>query len=269
VADQDNIVNNGAEQAETPAEAPAEPTAEVTAEAPAKARGQNQGQKQSQARGETRAESQPKGQAQGGKDGKGAKGGNGAKPEAGVPDNWVPPLKTRYLEEVVPAMLKEFNYSNRMQVPSVKKVVINIGMGTEARENAKSLDNAVNDVGQITGQKAVITRAKKSIAAFKLRTGMPIGVMVTLRGNRMYDFLDKLFNITLPRVRDFSGVSPRSFDGHGNFTLGLREQLIFPEIDYDSIDKIRGMEVVIVTSAPTDEEGRRLLQLMGMPFKRG
>jgi large subunit ribosomal protein L5 len=126
----------------------------------------------------------------------------------------------------------------------------------------------VNDVGQITGQKAVITRAKKSIAAFKLRTGMPIGVMVTLRGNRMYDFLDKLFNITLPRVRDFTGVSPRSFDGHGNFTLGLREQLIFPEIDYDAIDKIRGMEVVIVTSAPTDEEGRRLLQLMGMPFKR-
>lgn len=264
MADQDNKVNNGAEAAEaaaeTSAEATAETPAETTAEAPAKGRGE--------ARAEARAEAQPKGkaQAQDGKgQAKGARGGNGAKPE----QNWVPPMKTRYLEEVVPAMLKEFNYSNRMMVPTVKKVVINIGMGTEARENVKSLDNAVNDVGQITGQKAVITRAKKSIAAFKLRTGMPIGVMVTLRGNRMYDFLDKLFNITLPRVRDFSGVSPRSFDGHGNFTLGLREQLIFPEIDYDAIDKIRGMEVVIVTSANTDEEGRRLLQLMGMPFKRG
>ena len=258
MADQDNKVNNGAEAADAAAETPAE----ATAEAPAKGRGESRGE----ARGEARAEAQPKGQAQ---DGKGAKGGNGAKPERSAAQSWTPPMKTRYLEEVVPAMLKEFNYSNRMQVPTVKKVVINIGMGTEARENVKSLDNAVNDVGQITGQKAVITRAKKSIAAFKLRTGMPIGVMVTLRGNRMYDFLDKLFNITLPRVRDFSGVSPRSFDGHGNFTLGLREQLIFPEIDYDAIDKIRGMEVVIVTSAPTDEEGRRLLQLMGMPFKRG
>jgi len=142
-------------------------------------------------------------------------------------------------------------------------------MGTEARENAKALDNAVGDIGQITGQKAVITRAKKSIAAFKLRTGMPIGVMVTLRGAKMYDFLDKLFNVAMPRTRDFSGVSPSSFDGHGNFTLGLKEQLIFPEIDYDKIDKIRGMEVVIVTGAKNDEEGRRLLQLMGMPFKRG
>jgi large subunit ribosomal protein L5 len=261
VADQDNKVNNGAEAADAAAETPAE--------APAKGR--------SESRGEGRGKEQPKGQAQqaqqakakGGGDGKGPRGGNGAKPERGAQQNWVPPMKTRYLDEVVPALQKEFNYSNRMQVPTVKKVVINIGMGTEARENAKSLDNAVNDVGQITGQKAVITRAKKSIAAFKLRTGMPIGVMVTLRGNRMYDFLDKLFNITLPRVRDFSGVSPRSFDGHGNFTLGLREQLIFPEIDYDAIDKIRGMEVVIVTSANTDEEGRRLLQLMGMPFKRG
>ncbi|HST05850.1 MAG TPA: 50S ribosomal protein L5 [Chloroflexia bacterium] len=181
----------------------------------------------------------------------------------------MPRLKTKYNEEVVPALLKEFNYSNKMQVPGVKKVVINIGMGGEARENAKALDSAVSDIALIAGQHAVITRAKKSIASFKLRTGMPIGVMVTLRGPRMYDFLDRLFNVTLARVRDFSGVSPSSFDGHGNFTLGLREQLIFPEIEYDKVDKIRGMEVVIVTSAQNDEEGRQLLQLMGMPFKRG
>jgi large subunit ribosomal protein L5 len=142
-------------------------------------------------------------------------------------------------------------------------------MGSEARENAKSLDNAVGDLGIITGQKALITRAKKSIAQFKLRAGNPIGVMVTLRGPRMYDFLDKLFNIALARVRDFSGVSTKSFDGRGNFTLGLREQLIFPEIEYDRIDKIRGMEVVIVTTARNDEEGRALLQHLGMPFKRG
>src|SRR5438105_6223759 len=156
-----------------------------------------------------------------------------------------------------------------MRVHKIDKVIINVGMGSEARENAKALDNAVGDIGLITGQKAVITRAKKSIASFKLRTGMPIGVMVTLRGNRMYDFLDKLFNVAMPRVRDFSGVSPKSFDGHGNFSLGLREQLIFPEIDYDRIDRIRGMEVVIVTSADNDQEGRRLLELMGMPYKRG
>jgi large subunit ribosomal protein L5 len=169
---------------------------------------------------------------------------------------------------VLPALLKEFNYSNKMQVPAVKKVVINIGMGNEARENAKALDSAVGDLALIAGQHAVITRAKKSIASFKLRTGMPIGVMVTLRGPRMYDFLDRLFNVTLARVRDFSGVSPKSFDGHGNFTLGLREQLIFPEIEYDRVDKVRGMEIVIVTSAQNDEEGRQLLQLMGMPFKK-
>jgi large subunit ribosomal protein L5 len=184
-------------------------------------------------------------------------------------ERYVPRLKQRYLEEVVPAMQKQFGYSNAMRVPQVKKVVINIGMGNEARENAKSLDSAVGDLGIITGQKAVITRAKKSIAAFKLRTGMPIGVMVTLRSNRMYEFLDKLFNVSLARVRDFSGVSPSSFDGHGNFSLGLREQLIFPEIEYDRVDKVRGMEVVIVTSAETDEEGRALLQAMGMPFKKG
>ncbi|MEP6775231.1 MAG: 50S ribosomal protein L5 [Chloroflexota bacterium] len=180
----------------------------------------------------------------------------------------MPRLKTKYNEEVLPALLKEFNYSNKMRVPAVKKVVINIGMGNEARENAKSLDSAVSDLALIAGQHAVITRAKKSIASFKLRTGMPIGVMVTLRGPRMYDFLDRLFNITLARVRDFSGVSPKSFDGHGNFTLGLREQLIFPEIEYDRVDKVRGMEIVIVTSAQNDEEGRHLLQLMGMPFKK-
>lgn len=184
-------------------------------------------------------------------------------------ERYVPRLKQRYLNEVVPALQKQFGYSNAMRVPQVKKVVINIGMGTEARENAKSLDSAVSDLGIITGQKAVITRAKKSIAAFKLRTGMPIGVMVTLRSNRMYEFLDKLVNVSLARVRDFSGVSPSSFDGHGNFTLGLREQLIFPEIEYDRVDKVRGMEVVIVTSAENDEEGRALLQAMGMPFKKG
>jgi large subunit ribosomal protein L5 len=178
-------------------------------------------------------------------------------------------LRQKYYEEVMPAMQREFGYANPMQVPRVTKVVLNIGMGSEARENAKSLDNAVNDIGIITGQKAMITRAKKSIAAFKLREGMPIGVMVTLRGPRMYDFLDKLMNIALARVRDFSGISAKSFDGHGNFSLGLREQLIFPEIDYDKIDKIRGMEIVIVTTARNDAEGRRLLELMGMPFKRG
>ncbi|MEA2575088.1 MAG: large subunit ribosomal protein [Chloroflexia bacterium] len=186
----------------------------------------------------------------------------------GVPEGYVPRMKARYAEEVVPALMRDFGYSNAMQVPRLKKIVINIGMGSEARENAKALDNAAGDITQITGQKPVITRAKKSIAQFKLRTGMPIGVMVTLRGPRMWEFFDKLVNVSLARVRDFNGVSPSSFDGHGNFTLGLREQLIFPEIDYDRIDKIRGMEVVIVTSANTDEEGRRLLQLMGMPFRK-
>lgn len=199
----------------------------------------------------------------------GAHGGDGAGSHTPVPKGYVSRLKQKYNEEVAPALRKEFGYANPMQIPQLKKVVINIGMGTEARENAKSLDNAVGDIGQITGQKAVITRAKKSIAAFKLRAGMPIGVMVTLRGPKMYDFLDRLFNVAMARVRDFSGVSPSSFDGHGNFTLGLKEQLIFPEIDYDKIDKIRGMEIVIVTTAQNDEEGRRLLQLLGMPFKKG
>jgi large subunit ribosomal protein L5 len=199
---------------------------------------------------------------------KNGKGGGQPREPREPREAYVPRLKEKYLKEVAPALMKEFGYSNPMETPQVRKVVINIGMGSEARENAKALDNAVGDIGIITGQKAVITRAKKSIASFKLRTGMPIGVMVTLRSNRMYEFLDKLVNVALPRVRDFSGVSASSFDGHGNFSLGLREQLIFPEIDYDKIDRIRGMEVVIVTSAENDQEGRRLLELIGMPFKR-
>ena len=175
--------------------------------------------------------------------------------------------REKYHKEVVPALMKEFGYTNPMQVPRISKIVLNIGMG-EAIANAKALDNAVNDVTAIVGQKPLITRAKKSIAAFKLRAGMPIGVMVTLRSERMYDLIDRLFNIALPRVRDFSGVSSKSFDGHGNYTLGLREQLIFPELEYDRIDKVRGMELVFVTTAKTDQEARRLLELMGMPFRR-
>ncbi len=176
-------------------------------------------------------------------------------------------LKTRYKEEIMPALQKEFNYDNPMQVPGVHKVVVNIGMG-EAIQNAKAMDAAVSDLATITGQRPVITRAKRSVATFKLREGMQIGCMVTLRGERMYQFLDKLMNVALPRLRDFQGVSPDAFDGRGNYTLGLREQLVFPEIDYDKVDKVRGMEVSIVTTARTDEEGRRLLKLMGMPFKK-
>jgi large subunit ribosomal protein L5 len=176
-------------------------------------------------------------------------------------------LKTRYKEEIMPALQKEFNYSNPMQVPAVNKVVVNIGMG-EAIQNAKAMDAAISDLAVITGQRPVITRARRSVASFKLREGMQIGCMVTLRGDRMYVFLDKLMNVALPRLRDFQGVSPDSFDGRGNYTLGLREQLVFPEIDYDKVDKVRGMEVSIVTTARTDEEGRRLLTLMGMPFKK-
>ncbi len=176
-------------------------------------------------------------------------------------------LKTRYKEEIMPALQKEFNYSNPMQVPGVHKVVVNIGMG-EAIQNAKAMDAAVSDLATITGQRPVITRAKRSVATFKLREGMQIGCMVTLRGDHMYQFLDKLMNVALPRLRDFQGVSPDAFDGRGNYTLGLKEQLVFPEIDYDKVDKVRGMEVSIVTTARTDEEGRRLLKLMGMPFKK-
>ncbi len=176
-------------------------------------------------------------------------------------------LKEKYQQEVVPALRKEFNYRNPMQVPTVHKVVVNIGMG-EVIQNVKAMDAAVADLAAITGQRPVITRAKRSVATFKLREGMQIGCMVTLRGDHMFQFLDKLMNVALPRLRDFQGVSAEAFDGRGNYTLGLREQLVFPEIDYDKIDKLRGMEVSIVTTARTDEEGRRLLKLMGMPFKK-
>lgn len=162
--------------------------------------------------------------------------------------------------------MREFRYDNPMRTPRVEKVVVNIGLG-EAISNPKALEAAVGDLTMITGQKPVITRAKRSIAAFKVRTGMPIGAMVTLRGDRMYEFLDKLINAALPRIRDFQGISPNAFDGRGNYSLGLREQLVFPEVEYDKVDRIRGLEVTIVTSARTDDEGRRLLQLMGMPFR--
>ena len=176
-------------------------------------------------------------------------------------------LREHYTETVVPALMREFQYKNPMQVPRLHKVTLNIGIG-EAIQNAKALDAAVADLTTIAGQKPIVTRAKKSIAAFRVRTGMPVGVTVTLRGERMYEFLDRLMNAALPRLRDFRGVSTRSFDGRGNYTLGLREQLLFPEIDYDKIDKVRGLEVTIVTSARTDEEARRLLELLGMPFQR-
>jgi large subunit ribosomal protein L5 len=176
-------------------------------------------------------------------------------------------LKEKYREEIVPELMKEFGYSNVMQAPKLEKIVINVGLG-EAISNAKALESAVADVTAISGQKPVVTRAKKSIAAFKLRAGMPVGVRVTLRGPRMYEFFDRLVAITLPRIRDFRGVSPNSFDGRGNYTLGLQEQIAFPEIDYDKIDKSRGLELSLVTSAKTDEEGRRLLSLLGMPFAR-
>lgn len=176
-------------------------------------------------------------------------------------------LKDRYLNEITPALMQKFNYTTVMQVPKIEKVVINMGVG-EAVSNSKVLDSAVADMQLISGQKPIITRAKKSIAGFKLRENMPIGVKVTLRGERMYYFLDKLFNITLPRVRDFHGVSAKAFDGRGNYTLGLKEQLIFPEIEYDKVDKVRGMDIVIVTTANTDEESRELLAQMGMPFAK-
>lgn len=175
-------------------------------------------------------------------------------------------LKERYRQEIIPQMIKKYNYKNVMQVPGLTKVVVNMGVG-EAIQNAKSLEAAVGDMTTITGQRPVVTKARKSIAAFKLREGMKIGCKVTLRGNRMYDFVDKLVNVVLPRVRDFRGISPRAFDGRGNYTLGLREQVIFPEIDYDKIDKVRGMDITVVTTAKTDEEARDLLRLVGMPFR--
>ncbi len=176
-------------------------------------------------------------------------------------------LEEKYKNEVVPALVKMFGYKNIMQVPRITKIVVNIGLG-EALDNPKAIDHAVEDIMTITGQRPIVTKARKSVAAFKLREGRPIGVKVTLRGAKMWAFLDRLMNVALPRVRDFRGVSPNAFDGRGNYTLGLREQLIFPEIDYDKIDKARGMEVTIVTTANTDEEGRQLLALLGMPFKK-
>lgn len=174
-------------------------------------------------------------------------------------------LQEKYKNEVAPALMEKFGYKSVMQIPKLEKVVINIGLG-EAKENAKALDSAVSDLALITGQKPVITKAKKSVAAFKIREGMNIGCKVTLRGEKMYEFLDRFFNIALPRVRDFRGINPNSFDGRGNYSTGVKEQLIFPEIEYDKIDKIRGMDIIIVTTAKTDEEGRELLSLMGAPF---
>ncbi|MBD1835952.1 50S ribosomal protein L5 [Funiculus sociatus GB2-A5] len=175
-------------------------------------------------------------------------------------------LKTLYQETIVPKLTDRFNYTNVHQVPKIVKVSINRGLG-EASTNAKALESSLNEIAKIAGQKPVVTRAKKAIAGFKLRQGMPVGVMVTLRGDRMYAFLDRLINLSLPRIRDFRGISPKSFDGRGNYSLGIREQLIFPEIEYDSIDQIRGMDISIITTANTDEEGRALLKEMGMPFR--
>ena len=176
-------------------------------------------------------------------------------------------LKVKYTEEVAPALFKKVGYKSTMQIPRIDKVVVNVGCG-EARDNAKILEAVCNDLGTITGQKAVVTIAKKSVANFKLREGMPVGAKVTLRGDKMWEFLDRLFNVALPRVRDFRGINANAFDGRGNYALGIKEQLIFPEIDYDKIDKIRGMDVVICTTAQTDEEARELLTLVGAPFER-
>jgi len=175
-------------------------------------------------------------------------------------------MKDVYQEKAVPALMKRFGYQNRMEVPRLEKIVINMGLG-EAIQNIKILDSAVQELSQITGQKPIITKGKKSIAQFKLRTGMPIGCMVTLRKERMYEFFNRLVNVALPRVRDFKGLSGKSFDGRGNYALGIREQLIFPEIHYDKIDKVKGMNIIIVTTAKTDEEGKELLKLLGMPFR--
>jgi len=179
----------------------------------------------------------------------------------------MPRLKDKYASEAAPALLKKFGYKSVMQIPRLEKIVVNVGAG-DARDNAKAIDAVVREITQITGQKAVITKARKSVANFKLREGMSVGVKVTLRHDRMWEFLDRLFNVALPRVRDFHGISPNSFDGRGNYALGVKEQLIFPEIDYDKIEKIRGMDIVFVTTAKTDEEARELLDLLGAPFVR-
>ena len=176
-------------------------------------------------------------------------------------------LKEKFVSEITPSLMEKFNYSSVMEVPKVEKIVINMGVG-DAVSNAKNLDKAVEELALISGQKPIITKAKKSIAGFRLREGMPIGAKVTLRGERMYEFLDKLVSVSLPRVRDFHGVSKKSFDGRGNFTLGVKEQLIFPEVDYDLVDKVRGMDIVVVTTAKTDEESRELLTQLGMPFQK-
>lgn len=215
------------------------------------------------------------------KGGAGGKGGKARGPAQGAPTVEVmeiapevptgplpmPRMQARYRQEIVPALMKEFGYDNVMQVPRLTKISVNIGLG-EAIQNSKAIDAATGDLMLVTGQKPVVTKARLSIAVYKLREGMPIGVMVTLRGRRMWDFLDRLINIVLPRQRDFQGVSPDSFDGRGNYSIGLREQLVFPEIDYDKVDKVRGMELTIVTTAQTDEEARRMLALFDMPFKR-
>ncbi len=179
----------------------------------------------------------------------------------------MPRLKDTYKSEVIPALMKKFGYKNVMQAPKLEKIVINMGLG-DTKENAKGLESAVDDLTIIAGQKPVVTKAKKSVANFKVREGMNIGAKVTLRGNRMYEFADRLMSVALPRVRDFRGISPTSFDGRGNFAMGLKEQLVFPEIVYDNVDKIRGMDIIMVTTARTDEEARELLSLLGMPFKR-
>ena len=179
----------------------------------------------------------------------------------------MPTLKDKYNQEIAPAMMQKFGYKSSMQIPRLEKVIVNVGVG-EAKENAKVLDAVVRDIAAITGQKPVITKAKKSVANFKLREGMPVGAKVTLRGDKMWEFLDRLFNVALPRVRDFQGINPNAFDGRGNYALGIKEQLIFPEIEYDKIDKIRGMDIVICTTAKTDEEARELLTLVGAPFER-
>jgi len=179
----------------------------------------------------------------------------------------VPRLKEKYRESVVPALMKKFAYKNVMEIPKIEKIIVNVGCG-DCRDNQKMLESVVRDISTITGQKAVVTRAKKSVANFKVRAGMPVGVKVTLRQSRMWEFLDRLINVALPRVRDFRGVNPNAFDGRGNFALGLTEQLIFPEIDYDKIEKIRGMNIVICTTAKTDEEARELLTLIGVPFAK-
>lgn len=190
------------------------------------------------------------------------------KPAAKAEKRSPPRMQERYVQEVMPVLMEEFKYPSVMRVPRLEKIVVSIGLG-EAIQNPKALESAQKDLSVVTGQHAVITRARRSIATFKLRTGMPIGAKVTLRGRRMYEFLDRLINAVLPRIRDFRGVPKNSFDGRGNYSLGMKDQLVFPEIDYDKVDKPRGLEVTIVTTAPSDEEGRRLLELLGMPFVRG